>query len=271
MLAKYFLGNDFALLTTLPDALYITKKADNCNLGTIHQKNKLEITKLKCILIFLMLSSDKTLHSPEQQYNDHVHQRWEELSRNLSQQDLDDLDLLAELTESLGLEEIDGREIRLALIEKDIRDARNERALLKLQLELDRVDLMSNQLDVDMENVKGIVQKLKDFNSTNSPDALDTIKLKLAEYQERLENDNVEEIDGKMREFDEYIEGMRKCGEALDELNECKEFFAGLPPNLTQAQRLVEKEQAELDDLLARRDRLLRERYPDLHRERRRK
>jgi hypothetical protein len=218
-----------------------------------------------------MLSSDKTLHSFEQHYNDNVHQRWEELSRNLSQQDLDNLDLLAELTESLGLEEIDGREIRLALIEKDIRDARNDRALLKLQLELDKVDLMSNQLDVDIENVKELIQELNDFNSSNSPDAFDTIKIKLAEYQEQLENFNIEDIDYKMKAFDEYIEGMKKCGEALDEMNECKEFFSGLPPNLTEAQRLVEKEQAELDDLLARRDRLLRERYPNMHRERRRK
>ena len=218
-----------------------------------------------------MLSSSNSLPSSDQQYKDHVQQRWKDLSKDLSQKDLDDLDLLAELTECLGLEEIDGREIRLALIEKEVRDARNERALLKLQLEIDKLDLMSNQLDNDIENAKGLIQELEDFNSTNSPDSFDIIKIKLAEYQERLKDVNVKEVDDKIQKFDEFIEEMKKCGEVLDELKECNEFFAGLPPNIVQAQQLIEREQVELDDLLAKRDYLLRVRYPDLHRERRRK
>jgi hypothetical protein len=218
-----------------------------------------------------MLASTENPSLSEKSPKEHIHQQWEDLSANLTAHELEYLDLLADLTQILGLEEIDEREIRLAMIERGIINARNERALLKLQLELDKLDLMSEQIDVDMERINGFIQELKDFNSINSPDANETINLKLTEYQQRLKNVDVASLDTKILEFNDFIEEIKKCGKSLDELAECKEFFAGLPPNLLQAQQLVDKEQLELDLLLAKRDQLLREKYPDLHRERRRK
>lgn len=175
----------------------------------------------------------------------------------LSKEAKEKLDFMASLTEDLGLEEINTREVCLSLLEREIQFNKQNRIISSQEDELNRLQGMDSYLKNMTSYLNNLLTKLQDFSSINSPDTVETINLKNKEYTKRTSTINPFEEELRMEEFIKHIEHVKEIGNVMEELEEWKDIYNGLPPNLQEAKQIVEKEQEKLDESLYKRNLML--------------
>ena len=189
----------------------------------------------------------------------------QDLLNSLPEESKRQLQELEQFSAQLGLSEIDPQQFDIRLKQLKLRHQANQTTLSQMDADLDTLKHQRQHLSELRQELERITLLVDDMQNLTNPDIAETISLKLQEYQGRLKKHKHSE-DQKLqylKGFCAFVEDVQEWDRAQKELQELRERYCGLPPDLQQAQALVHKAEAQVEQLTKQRDLLMLQAFPD--------
>lgn len=171
---------------------------------------------------------------------------------------------LEELSKALGLTQIDPAQISIRLKQLQLRHQTYQSYLHKLETDLESLKAQRQDLSALSQELDTLQYKVDELQTLQNPDTTETITLKMQEYQMRLKK--IPNQEGKLhglQKFCDFVQDVQKWDQARKQVEELKERFSGLPPDLEAAKDIVKKAEQELEELMCQRDCLLNQLFPN--------